>query len=446
MSITLRINLILTVLLLFAFYIAAIVAGNNIQKVILKQVNESSDSALSLISSIVTNPTLDEVTKRRLIVHISSLIDTELLQVEHYGLSGRSTFTANLSNKNSTPNAPDWFTQLISIDSPPHFQVYLPNSPGSRIQLGINPNKKIDEVWENTKPLLLLAILFAALCYPLVFLSVKSALKPVISIVNGLESIKQGDYKTRIPYFRSPELGDISEKINGVAIALETAKNLEQSMAKQSVQAQEKERKYLARELHDELGQSISAIKAIAVSSSCDDKTAAISNKKAIEELCDHIYSVVHMLMRRLRPVILEELGLVVALRQMIDDWNDKNGDVFCKLSIKGDYQALSDETSIHLYRVIQEGLTNISKHSNATEVDVKLIQNSDISTISLTIEDNGNISNIENSNSRFGLRGIRERIDALGGSIDIHFSAKNQKGFSISCLVPTNTQRDNLT
>ncbi|MCB1754063.1 MAG: hypothetical protein KDJ38_00990, partial [Gammaproteobacteria bacterium] len=411
MSLTLRINLVLTVLLLFAFYIAAIVSGNNIQKVILEQVNKSSDAALSLISSILTNQKLDDKSKRQLIVHVSSLIDTQLLQVDYYGVDGQTIFTANAPSDRSKQQAPAWFSKLISIDTPPRYQIFLPTTPNSRVQLGIDPNDKIDEAWENTKPLLLLALLFAAFCYLLVFLSVKSALRPVISIVNGLESIKKGNYEARIPRFRSPELSDISEKINGVAETLETAKNLEQTMAKQAVQALEKERQYLARELHDELGQSISAIKAIAVSSGCDENNTHISSKQAIEDLCDHVYGVVNTLMRRLRPVVLEELGLVVALRQMIDDWNDKNSEVFCKLSIRGDFEQLSDEASIHLYRVVQEGLTNISKHSNATEVDIKLIHQADTG-ISLTIRDNGSITTIDSSDSRYGLRGIRERID----------------------------------
>ncbi len=435
MSLAVRLNLILTLLLLIVFYVAAAVAGNNIQRVILKQVSETSDTTLALISNIVTNQRIDEKTKQQLLIHLSAMTNTESLHIEHYSESGHTKFTASADNNGSSREAPAWFSDLISLETPPYFTTLLPETPGGTIQIGIDPTDKIDEAWNNTKPFLWLALLFVVLCYLLVFLSVRSALKPVISIVDSLDRIEKGDYNTRIPHFKSPDLMHISDKINGVAETLDKASRLEHTMAQRAVKMQEKERQYLARELHDELGQSISAIKAIAVSMDCDSNNQNNTGRKTIENLCDHVYSVVNSMMRRLRPVVLEELGLVLALRQMVDEWNDKQSEVFCKLSIKGQLDFISDDSAIHLFRVVQEGLTNISKHSNASEVDISLDENSPDRAMTLQIRDNGTSIQRENSESRFGLRGIRERIHALGGSVIIE--SPQTGGFSIHCKIP---------
>ncbi len=435
MSLTLRINIILTVLLLLVFSVASIFVSRNIQRVILKEVSHSSNTTMDMIKTIITDEGMQEETKRQLIIYLSALTDTQLLHIESFSPNGRFTFRAIAAKNEQNRETPAWFSKLVSFESPPFFSTGLPDSPGSRIQIGIDPSNRVDEAWLNTKPLLGLALLFAGLCYLLVFLSVRSTLKPVISIINALDLIEKGKFETRLPRFNSPELSHISKKINGVAQTLEQASDLEQTMAKHAVLALEKERQYLARELHDELGQSISAIKALAVSSGCIDKKSDNSTSKTIESLCDNIYGVVNSLMRRLRPAALEELGLVVALRQMVDEWNDKQSEIFCKLSIIGQFQSIDSETAIHLFRVVQEGLTNVSKHSDATEVSILLKEETHISSINLLIKDNGSGANCANSQMRYGLRGIKERINALRGKVVIE--SPQAGGFLIQCYVP---------
>jgi signal transduction histidine kinase len=123
--------------------------------------------------------------------------------------------------------------------------------------------------------------------------------------------------------------------------------------------------------------------------------------------------------MRQLRPAILDEFGLISALQDMIDDWNSRHEDVFCRFEFKGKFDELGEEVNISIYRVIQESLTNIVKHAQATDVTVCLqrVENDQACKmgVKLIIKDNG-VGFGESNQRGLGLLGMRERVDALKG------------------------------
>jgi len=137
------------------------------------------------------------------------------------------------------------------------------------------------------------------------------------------------------------------------------------------------------------------------------------------------MYEVARRIMRQLRPAILDEFGLISALQEMIDDWNSRHEDVFCRFQFQGKFDELGEEINISIYRVIQESLTNIVKHAHATDVTVCLnrmelnrVENDPSYTfgIKLLIKDNG-IGFDETTPRGLGLLGMRERVEALKGS-----------------------------
>ena len=430
MSLTLRINLVLTALLIFLFLAGSVLLQQNLQHRIDRKLDAVSDTALSMISTIVTNEDIQDSAKRQLIIQVSALTSTRLLYIEHYGPDSRFTFRASGTNPQQPHEAPEWFRRLLAPDVQPHYTHGIDNAPGSRIQLDIDPSVSIDEVWQDTAPLLYLGLAAIPLCYLLVYLIVRYAMSPSRAMRAALGRIEDGDYSIRLPRLGFPELAGLSGAINHVAESLGRAAQLEKQLAGEAVRAQERERQHLARELHDELGQSISAIKAMAVSSGADNPVM-----QRIAGLCDHLYGVVNGMLRRLRPVTLEELGLVLALQQTVDDWNEKQDETFCALSIRGDYSDLSDEAAIHVYRIVQEGLTNISRHAEATDASITLTRADGESEFILDIKDNGKGMASEPDTQRFGLRGIRERIDVLSGHLEMH--SPSDGGFSIHCRIP---------
>src|SRR5690606_4302282 len=92
-----------------------------------------------------------------------------------------------------------------------------------------------------------------------------------------------------------------------------------------------------------------------------------------IERISDDAYQSVRNLMAWLRPAILDELGLVLALQHMVDDWNSHHEDTFCSLRIDADVSRLDAQRQIQVYRIVQEALTNVAKHAQADRVEVSI-------------------------------------------------------------------------
>ena len=134
---------------------------------------------------------------------------------------------------------------------------------------------EIHESWIETRNILVFLSIFIILANILIYFVIGIYLSPIERILEGLASIRQGNYKLRLPNFRLPELDRISQQFNHMTQVLSETKVRNQLLTKRSLEIQEEERQNLSQELHDELGQTITAIKAVAVS---------ISNKTTIEK------------------------------------------------------------------------------------------------------------------------------------------------------------------
>lgn len=200
------------------------------------------------------------------------------------------------------------------------------------------------------------------------------------------------------------------------------------ALVQRVMDVQEDERKRIARDLHDDLGQYLTAINAQASSLLIDTKLSinAKLSAKSIMSSANHAYQVTHHLIRSLRPVALDELGLSVALEHLIDTWqnrgcskNDTNKpQTNLNLSISGNIDCISEIASISIFRIVQEALTNIFKHAHAQNASIHI--QSDSSYLKIEIKDNGVGFDINKQLRGYGLLGIVERVESLGGSLEI--------------------------
>jgi len=216
-----------------------------------------------------------------------------------------------------------------------------------------------------------------------------------------------------------------------LALALEENRMLSQ----RSMQVQEEERRNLARELHDELGQSINAIKVDAVNirdhsqAQPDIHTSAV----AIIEVSNQVYDVVRSLMQRLRPVALDDLGLRSAVQYGVEQWQRRHAGVRCKFDAQGELDGLSEKVNITLYRLVQECLTNVAKHADAGRVSIAL--NRDGDRVRFDFEDDGKGFDPSDRKHGLGLIGLRERVESLGGKFEL-VSAPGS-GVRIKAVIP---------
>jgi two-component system sensor histidine kinase UhpB len=225
-----------------------------------------------------------------------------------------------------------------------------------------------------------------------------------------------------------------------VEARLEEALAENQRLAQQYVDMQEYERKALARDLHDELGQSLNAIKldAVSIREAATSHPAVQTVARAMIATIDRMYGVVTGLIRQLRPVGFDDLGVSAALEHCVNEWRSRLDSTTIELSISGDFESLDETRGLVLYRLVQEALTNIARHAHATQVQIRIaagrVSNSK-ECIEILIADNGSGADMRTPRTGLGLVGMRERVAALGGSITL--ASERGAGFSVTACLP---------
>jgi len=344
----------------------------------------------------------------------------------------------------STSDVPGWFAWAVKPGSiVAEKRVETTGDDVISILIEANPEDEIAEAWNEALGFLTLIAVLAVTIYALVHITVGRALRCVGVILEGLEDIERGDYGRRLPGFSLPEFARISRAFNHMASALEKARDENRALTQQSLAIQEEERRYLAQELHDELGQSLSAIKVMAASLRKRDNGPR--DNEAIEcimAVCDRLFGVVRGMMRRLRPLMLDELGLIASLEDLIESWRSRNPDVNLHFDCEDDIDELAGAAKIHLFRIVQECLTNVVKHAEADGVwiELRLMELHEMdklarSWIQLKISDNGCGFDPNQPRRGFGLLGIRERVASLGGQF--HLNTRPGEGVSLEVCVP---------
>jgi two-component system sensor histidine kinase UhpB len=431
MGLVFRINLVITVLLIVLLGGALYQVVQRVRSAVLDEVSTATEESLELISSVVTDDTISDATKRKLIVGLSSIADTEQVIVEHRMPDNQFVFRALAVDAPKQYAAPDWFMRLMTPNNSPQYAHEIPRSRQGRVQVLINPADRIDTFWREVSPLLYFLAGFALLSYALVYLCVRVALRPVTSILTGLDRLADGEFSTRLPIAGLPELRSVAHRVNSLADKLQRADANENHLRLSAINAQELERRHLAAELHDEFGQSLTAIKALTISG----WGAAGDSGSSILKLCDHLHDVLRGMMRRLRPAVLDEFGLTSALQHMVDDWNEIDDAVFCSLSVQGNFSACDEAVTLALYRMIQECLTNTRKYATASQVEVRVSHVAANQQISLQYRDDGAGFDLSATTGGYGLRGLRDRVRALNGTL--HIASAPGRGFSLDGILP---------
>ncbi len=219
-------------------------------------------------------------------------------------------------------------------------------------------------------------------------------------------------------------------------------------LSQRYLEVQEQERRLLARELHDELGQSLNAIKvdAVNIRDAAPESPGVKRSAQAIIDVSSKVYEVVRTLLRQLRPVALDELGLASAVQYFVGEWQRRHIGVECALSIEGDLDNLSEDINITAYRFVQECLTNVVRHARAKHVTVSLRRTEEEHAspkLELRVDDDGRGVDSAVVKNGLGLIGLRERVEALGGYFKIE--GKPGTGTRVVAAIPLSPAKTTL-
>ena len=422
MSLRFRLNLLIGVMFVTILVLGTALVIHNARNAVLEETQSTARLALQLleVAYASADPSSQTALQARLHREMQDMDSARHLQVAL--IEGDRELPLAAAAAPADARAPQWFARLVA-PAETEFRRTVANALGGHAELLVRADAadEIAESWEDARTVLGLVLVVSLIAMGLFYVTIGYWLRPVERIVAAMHGIEQGDYRARLPAFALPELRGVAAKFNHMAEVLDRSREENRRLTQQTLAIQEGERRALARELHDELGQSITAIRAVAASideTGRKDPAAVASAAGTITDIASRMYSAVRGMMRRLRPVVLDEFGLARALEELVDGWNERHADAFCRLSTAPELADLPDTVSIHVYRIVQEGLTNASKHSRATDVEVLLGHSA--AALHLTIRDNGVGFDHAAAHLGLGLRGMRERVEALRGELNL--------------------------
>lgn len=436
MNLKLRINLIITVLL----FLTLIIGGGfftvkNARGNVQAEIASTAILALHMLDSEILyySSTVGQAIPAGVgngsIFKLNKLTDVRHLKIDFFDAYGRLRDTNQSAPPENVP--PQWFLTMmdtVTNEMPiTKRRVYGDGQIVGELVITPDPSYEIAEVWEEIKGMLMFVGLFFIIVNILIYYFVGRALRPIDNILEALTELELGNLSSRLPKFTLPELSRISDKFNVMANTLEESVADNRHLTQQMIQVQEDERKNLARELHDEIGQHLTAIH-VDASAILKAKTVESSRESAsaIDTVARQMMDIVHNILQRLRPTGLDELGLEAALQELISGWNQRHKAVIVKHDIQGEFNDLDESLLITLYRLTQECLTNIARHAQARNIYISLEKRPEM--ILLSISDDGKGFDQAVKPDGFGLAGMRERVEALVGELEIETSSKGTK------------------
>ena len=261
-------------------------------------------------------------------------------------------------------------------------------------------------------------------------------IKPVVDFLRAVN--KQGPLEgsNSLGLFPMSHLLRLPKHLQGIHHNLQDSSQKVHDLNNKILHLQEEERRRLSAELHDELGQHLTAIRleaeVIKTAKSLQDTQYSA---QAIDNIGRHMKDIVRSMLERLRPPEFDMFGLRGAVTEMISGWQLRHPHVNIDFQCTADFTKVNDARQLSIYRIVQEGLTNISRHAGSSALDVCISLLPSEALITITVSDNGLGCDLTKQVKGFGLKGMRERVDGLLGKMTLNSSP--DKGMKIIVEVP---------
>ena len=439
MSLRYQINIRILISSLCILLLGGSIAIWQARNAVEKEVDSSINLAVQLIKFGFSQTSQNPNTETDWLPQFNALKETRHLSIQLKMPSGE---IISVARKNQSANhqekPPQWFIKLVE-GRHPKAEHPITTFGGKQLTLLIqaNPLDEITEVWEESLGFYITLFLLTLFTFLAVNLAFNKALKSIAVIVNGLKIIETGQYQQKLPDFSIQEYDSIAKAINHMTGELNTSQQENRALTQHSLEIQEDERQRLSQELHDELGQSLTAIKVMAVTAA-HKKADIKQTTDSIISVCDHLMTVVRSMMHQLHPLVLTELGLKATMEDLLNHWALRNPALKLTIVCPDEIETLEQKISIQVFRIVQECLTNIVRHAQANQaiISLEIVQPSTTGkALRLSVTDDGQGCAAEMLKSGFGLLGIRERINSLGGELTIQ--TQPQQGMTITASIP---------
>lgn len=412
-----------------------------------ESVTVTSDLAARAVDPILLNDLvalrrlLDETQSNNPDVRYAFIVDKNGQVLVHTFAGG---FPLPLLDANSLRQGESHHTLVLQTEDSLVWDTVVPIFDGRAgwMRTGIADTRLRSEIAAlSTQILLTIALISAVGVLGVTFLTFVLT-RPLRELVTATRQVAQGDFSPRVLRWANDEIGDLAEAFNAMAAELARTdelrrerERLRRQLLEKVIAAQEDERRRIARELHDSASQNLTSLmvglknlEALADSSLLNDKVQELRSIAAatLEEI--------HEISSRLRPRVLDDLGLADALERLTHDWQTRHK-IPVDVVIHIGQERLPGEIETAIYRIVQESLTNVARHAAARSVSV-LVERRGGDVIALVEDDGRGMAPASFDGSQhFGLIGMRERAEFLGGKLTIE--SEPGAGTSVHVQIP---------
>ena len=371
-------------------------------------------------------------------------------EIRLYDHAGALLYEAPPSAYKAGRYAPQWYAALVT----PALQATVIRVNAGTLVVAPNPTRAVLDGWDDLVGFMVVQSAALLLAYLLLSWMLMRWLAPFERIRRALLQIGSGRHDVRLPALPGREPGEMGMAFNRMAQAVQddiaSRQQIAQAQARLAAQREftqalhrriEDERSAIARELHDEMGQSLTAMRSISAALAQNPELRgrpAGEAARLLFETAGATFDAMHRLIPRLRPAQLEEIGLADAVRDLAASLRQAHPDLSIDLRIQLDGQAgLHADAETCAYRIVQEALTNVVRHAQASTAWVELRMTD--AQLRVCVADNGRGADdpcaAAAKPGHYGVRGMRERAEALGGSLSI--GPAQQGGLRVSACIP---------
>lgn len=343
-------------------------------------------------------------------------------------------------------DAPAWFAQWVS----PLITLHNIDLDQGFLSIHADPSRAILDGWDDFVPICEMVATGFVLANVLLYFLLGLVLNPIKKLTTALQDISEGHYHTRLAPMKGQETLRMVKAFNHMAQSLQDglaaqvreqqalhALAVNRSVTQEIQTRVEAIQGQIARELHDELGQQVTAIKSVSLAIALKTKTQdpKIANSaQMIMDSADAIYQGMHQMISRMRPLVLDRISLVDALQDLLQESRQKHPQCLIELNSDDLPANLPHEVVTAIYRICQESITNAIRHAQPTRIQVWI--RTSPSEIEITIDNDGQSPMLDwQSKGHFGVLGMQERARCLGGELNLQRRAPS--GARVSARLP---------
>ena len=429
MSMRLQINLLVAGLIVLFTAVVLVFQIMDTRRSVREETEAANKVATQLLSYFVE--TYAQTSRPIVLQSLERLGRVRSTEITLSDADGARVYQSPPSPYKAGRDAPAWYATLVA-PPPMHSRLRFADS---MLDIESNASRAVLDGWDDTFRLMQVGALALVLGNLFVFWFLRRTTRPFQTIVRGLEDMQAGAYHTRLPEFAGAEAGAIAHAFNRTAQAVEDNLDARREAVEaklrlepsrelaEAVQSRiEDERRHIAQELHDETGQSITAIRSMALaltrrSDGCD--APAREAAQLIADTAGELYGAMHALIPRLRPPALDTLELADAIEDRVAAWRREHAHVDFALRIGEIPAGIGESYALAAYRIVQEAVTNALRHAQARRIEIDL--RIDAGALAIDVRDDGRgLAPDWQRPGHYGVRGMRERARALGGDVDI--------------------------